>query len=331
MNGTQALAIIRGYLDDPNGSKYPDAVIMQNFDLEGREMFRDSVKAGSDFHHVYLNLSATLGQYLFDRCYQYKLPTWSHKITKVFIRTSDSQASTNLSAYTWSNPTSVAPRTELPKGSPDKHDGWEYDGNYTLTIWNRTQVEPLTLLVAKVPAPSLKGRIATVLAGNKTQFVVPVENQFGNVIELETGVYMNAEFQCTSTQANLGNNLGEVRRCIDSTARDISTGTRLYILTFDRPWNDVPAKDDVFETITPFPEATVKYQILRTVEATASKKANLPLLQTIQPALGRAREAFMEAVGPRRDDSGPSFYKSRSRPLVARDPDRLPTYPGFSS
>ena len=243
--------------------------------------------------------------------YEWRLPTWIEAVTKVYERKTGSTSESTFSPYLWSPTTGVDLGREIPKSDNGRRDGWTWEGNHTLRLWNWTTVPELTICVAALPAPMFKARIATAYADATGAYLPPALDV--GTFYFEEGRYINADVQCSSTDSIVSTNLGEIRRVIYSRSNAVSGGSRYLELRFDSVWNATLAANDYIETMLPVPDIHANYLTLKVVAACATKKWNVDLLRSLQAEMNEEAMAFQEyAEGPR-DKAGPYFKKTTTR------------------
>lgn len=306
------LTQVRGYLDDAAKAKYPDALIVSNGDAEARAMLRKLSRADDSYQNFTLWLRASAATQVFDSAWRWKLPTWVHRVTSVYERDASTDTTTaTLSPHRFVNSTGVRLLEEITKTSQQRNDGWSWESGYTIMLHGWKSAPDLAVRVARQPPRMFQGRVMQAEASAKNSFLLPSSPTLG-AIDNEGGAYIGAEFAVTATKIITSTNLGEVRRCIDSSPTQIVSGARVHRIWVESDYPEIVAVDDMVETIVPVNEAFNLYHVLRTVQATLSKKANIDLLRVISPRLAAEEQDFMLESAPQRDTRGPFFYNERS-------------------
>jgi hypothetical protein len=318
------VAAVRDPLDDPKKQKYSDSEIVRAGDQQQRALFQTLVYNNKEYHNMTLVLQAENGRQLFQNTYQWSLPTWVSAVVSIHERVASSgTGESTYSPYLWTSPTTIQFGRKINKldaGAPTKSNGgWSWDGMRTVRLWNYSTKPELVVQVAKVPPKLFRAKIATLYQDN-TGMYLPPSIELGTV-DREEGAYINSEIQCVSTFLGTSKNYGSVVRCIYSTPIDeAADGTRQHLLRFEQPMPEPLATDDFVEALVALPEVHVRYLVLMTAQACASKK-NIALIKALQAEIGEKRAAFMQYAKPPRDHAGPYLRSGATMRPIRRDRD----------
>src|SRR6185436_1226015 len=96
------------------------------------------------------------GRQLFGGVWEWRLPQWVDRITKVFVRQGAGSSETTFSPYLWAGNSAVTFGPEIPKTDINRRNGWSWEGQHTFRLWNYPTEQELIVLCCKVPPPSLK-------------------------------------------------------------------------------------------------------------------------------------------------------------------------------
>jgi hypothetical protein len=289
------VAAVRDPLDDPKKQKYSDSEIVRAGDQQQRALFQTLVYNNKEYHNMTLVLQAENGRQLFQNTYQWSLPTWVSAVVSIHERVASSgTGESTYSPYLWTSPT-------------------------TIQFGRKINKLDAGVQVAKVPPKLFRAKIATLYQDN-TGMYLPPSIELGTV-DREEGAYINSEIQCVSTFLGTSKNYGSVVRCIYSTPIDeAADGTRQHLLRFEQPMPEPLATDDFVEALVALPEVHVRYLVLMTAQACASKK-NIALIKALQAEIGEKRAAFMQYAKPPRDHAGPYLRSGATMRPIRRDRD----------
>ena len=323
MNVTQFIQEVQDVLDDPSAAKFPIATIVRHGDRQLRGMYRTMIEANKEYSNFTMCVDGATATKLLSNVYEYRLPTWVMACTQVCKRSQDPAQTPSFSPYKWSPLGAVTRGIEIPKWvAHDRVPHWSWEGNNTLRLHNFTSPEDLILNVVVRPPKMFKGKIATVPASAS---VLYLPGAIYGEVETEEGSYINSDWQVTTTANVNASHYGDVRRCVYSNAATIlsPSGSRVHELTFDAPFTNTLAQDDIVETMVMLPDQHCRYLVLRTAQACFQKKNNIPGMRAIQSELAEEGTKFMTYAGGPRDARGPTMYKRTQRHRGPYDPDRV--------
>jgi len=311
VNITQGVQRVRDQLDDVGKNKWPDDEIVRHFDEQARALYRLIFRSNREWSNIALHLKKADAKTIFKNTYEWRLPTWVERVVDVYERTDPGDESTqpNYSSYQWANPANIDPNRRIVKTDPTKRDGWTWEGNHTLRLWNRTSVPSITIFAQALPAPMFKGKVATTYA-DASGFYRPSTFMLGDQGVLEEGAYVNAYVQVSRTNTATSTNLGEIRRIVYSRANAIVSSARQYEFKVESNWLATLELNDVVETLLPLDDIHSRLLVLRVVNACAVKKFNFDLQKSIAAEMGEHLAEFLSYAEAPRDHAGPGWYKS---------------------
>jgi len=324
-----ALQLVRDRLDDPSGTKYTSDEIVRHLDEQSRVMFRKQTQATKEWHNVTLLIQMEDARQLFQDVWEWRLPTWIDRISKVFERNGQGASETTYSPYLWTGNDGVRLGAEIPKTDPMRRDGWTWEGQHTLRLWRRTTAKELLILACKVPPPLIKFKVAHAYADGSGAYL-PATTDTANWLLgqtlLEEGIYGNGELQVTGTASPAATHFGDVRRVIYSQPDAIDGGTRYQALRFESNFTNTLAVGDTLESMLVVPDAHANLLVLLTVNALFVKKNNTDGQKSLVADLAREWTDFISFATMTRDTSGPHFVVSSTRRSLSGNPDQWPAF-----
>ena len=328
MNITQFVARVRSYLDDSRSLKFSDSEIVYMADEQLRYLTRKLSQTSKDWHNFSLGLYKANARTIFNNTYEWTLPSWVKRVSRVYDRHNTASTETTLSPYRWSGNSNAQFTDEIGKSDSGRRSGWTWEGQRTLRLWNFPQALDLSLEVVKMPAPLFKVIVADVFT-DASGFYFPTTASVsggGGIVYgdlyVEEGSYINSEAQITGTKTATSTNLGEVRRIIYSNSNTIATGrkTACYV---DNNWNATLEAQDTVESLLPIPEDHTYLLSLLVLRGLAIKKGNIDLQKSVANAIAPELQDFLENSGVPKDSAGPYFKTSRTTRTGRYDNDRL--------
>lgn len=333
MNISACLQLLRDRLDDPNGTKYGDAEIVRHVDEQARIMFRKQTQASQEWHNFGLMIQKEDGRQLFSDVWEWRLPTWVDRVVKVFERGGTATSETTFSPYLWAGNGNITFGRVVEKTTPDRRDGWSWEGQHTFRLWRSTDARELMVLCCKVPPPSLKVKIAkayTDASGAYLPATTDTANWLIGSASYEEGVYVNSDAQVTATVDPKATHLGDIRRVSYSKPDAIAADTNRYqSLSFDYVFTNTLAVGDTLETLLPVPDAHATLLVLLTLNAIFTKKNNTDGMKAIAGDLAREWQDFIMFATAPRDSTGPYFYTSATSANRRVLTDTWPSYGRF--
>ena len=258
--------------------------------------------------------------------WEYRLPTWVMHVVNVFERSGNATAETTMSPYLWTGSSNVSLGLVIPKYRANEGMKWSWEGNHTIRLHKFTEAKELIVEVAARPAKMLKLTIDSDASTN-TKMFLPNTPTLGEY-ETEEGVFINTDFQVTSTYNVLGTHIGNVRRCVYSTPYVLSGGGRKHELTFDQNFDSLLVAGDTVESILAIPDEHTRVLILKVAQACFQQKPNANALSTIAYELGEELQKFMNYASSPRDRRGETYIKRGTQARRTTDPER-PFYYGY--
>lgn len=306
MNVTQFLAEIGDVLDDPDGKKYPFDTRIRHGDRQIRGLYRTMVQSNKQWSNFTMVLQAEDALEPLENVFDYALPSWVIAVAEVWIRTGTAAVETSYSPYRWSSG-SAQRGTQIPKSVANpRQPHWSWEGQRTLRLWGYTQAQELVLQVVARPARMFKGVIATAHV-DTDKFYLPTPSY--GVVELDEGAYINSEWQITDTFTSTSRLLGEIRRCIYSSASTIDSGVRYHTIYLDKTLGAIIAAKDTVETLLPLPDEHARVLILKTAQACMQAKGNIRGLEAIAGEMREESQKFLTYAVTPRDSRGPTEWQ----------------------
>lgn len=322
MNTTEFLSETNDLLDNDRSLKFSDAMLIRTANRQMRGLFRTLVQANKEYSNFSLALYATGAVQLMQDIWEYRLPTWVTHVAKVYrIDSMPTTTPTTFSPYQWQGGTTSQRGSVIEKWVANSRERyWSWEGTQTLRLNRSTTSENLLLEVAVRPPVMFKATLSQAGA-DASHFYLPAALTYGDP-ELEEGAFVNAEIICTGTGNTNGLNYGNQRRVIYSNAATIVLGSRLHELTFEAPWAETPAENDIFESIVPIPDEHTRLLVLKTAQAAFGRKPNIDAARIISSEMADEMGKFMAYATAPRDKQGPSYIRHSLRTRPAYDPDR---------
>ena len=325
MNLSALIQLVRDRLDDPNGTKYTDAEIVRHIDEQARVMFRKQTQAAKEWHNFGLLIQKESGRQLFGDVWEWRLPMWVDRVTKVFIRQGAGTAETTYSPYLWTGNNGVTFGPEIRKTDITRRDGWTWEGQRTFRLWKNPTEQELIVLCCKVPPPVLKVKIAHAYTDG-TGAYLPASSDTANWLlgaeTLEEGIYVNQEMMVVSTAGAADTHYGNIRRCVYSQPNAIDGGARYQLLRFDSTFGATLAVGDTIESVVPVADAHATLLVLLCVNSLFVKKNNTDGQKSLAGDLGKEWQDFISFASATRDTSGPYFKVSYSSRTGRTDLDK---------
>lgn len=324
MNTTQHIAAVRDVLDEtllPNvaGKKYTDEEILRHTDLQVRQLFRTLVSLTKEYHNFIICRRKEDARQVMANAWEWRLPSWISNVARVYEVLGLSGANeTTVSPYLYPLVASMRFGREIEKEAPDlRVEHWSWQGRHTLRIASLAAPIDIVLFVAKLPPRMFRVKLESP-SESKSVIYLPVspEKSAGGY-DLEPGVYVNSDMQCTMTNAAQSMNYGQVSRVIYSDPVALVSNTRTHVLHFDWPLPSMPEAGDIFESMLPVPYEHARYLQLLVANACAQKK-NGEVLEALKDDLAKETALFMEYANNPRDFNGPGKRMIEGR--LAVDP-----------
>lgn len=320
MNVTQFVARLRSYLDDARVLKFSDAELVSMADEQLKYLTRKLSQTSKDWHNFSLGLKKEDARTIFNQTYEWTLPTWVKRVSRVYDRHSTATSEPTLSPYRWSGNSNAMFTDELGKSDSGRRSGWTWEGTRTLRLWNFPQPLDLSLEIVKMPPPLFKATIVDTFP-DMSGLYLPSVPTLGELYP-EEGVYINSEIQVTSTATSVATSLGEVRRVVYSNSNTIAAGRKNAIYV-DEVWPNILEANDVVESLLPIPEDNTYLLALLVLRGLSIKKGNLDLQKSVGNAIAPELSDFLETAGLPKDSAGPYFKTSKTVRTGRYDQDRL--------
>lgn len=311
MNIDQGVLAVRDQLQDQLKQKFSDAELVRYFDEQSKVLYRIIFRSNREWSNIALHLKKADAKTIFKSCFEWTLPTWVERVVSVYERTdgADESGQSTYSSYLWTNPVTLDPSSMIAKTDSRRRDGWVWEGNHTLRLWNRPTAPMLTVFCQALPAPMFSGDISTPYA-DATGFYKPASAPFLGESYIEEGQYINGYVQVTNTFDPLSTNMGAVRRIIYSRANAIVTTTRQVEFRVEKPFDTLLASGDHVSTQLAIDEIHSRLLELMVVNACAVKHFNFDLQKSIAGELREAKADFISYAEAPRDHAGPGWYNS---------------------
>lgn len=301
---------VRDLLDDPNSIHYTDAEIVRHADRQLQTLARIQIERDVGYHNFELHLQTTDAVKLYERVWEYRLPTWVVNVTRVWEITSPESGETTYSPYLWTTQATFGHEvSKVDKAQGGGRAGWYFAGNNAIQLRGVAAEIAMRVQVAKLPAPLFKATIATAHA-DADKLYLPTTLALGTE-RLEEGDYINADVVVTGLNTATDDYRGARRRCIYSTPNADDGGTRRHELSLDATYSAALEVGDVVQAQVPLPEEYTRLLVLMVARACFSKRGNREAIGSIYPELREQRGAFEMRVAPR-DTHGPDFVRKRT-------------------
>lgn len=314
MNTTLFLSELRDLLDDANGVKYPDDMLIRAANRQMRGLFRTMTEANKEYSNYTVGWPASgNATQVASTMWEFRMPSWITHVVDVYVASGFTVPENFFESYKWTNGQNVVMGQVIPKHTTNSQfPHWTWEGNNnTIRLWNYTTCPDIVVRVTVRPAALFKGTIATAAASPSEVYLPP--NLTYGTIEPETGSLLNGVIEVTRTQNVNSTNYGAVRRIVYSSSNTVVSGSRTNILTLDKRYDTVLAVGDVVESIIPIPDEHTRLLVLKTAQAAFQRKANMEGLRAISAEMSEEFTKFVNYATPPRDSNGPTFIKRNLR------------------
>jgi len=330
VNATQLIARLRARLDDNRSLKYTDLDLLLSADDALKYLTRKMSQTAKDWHNFSLGLKRADARTLFQGTYEWTLPTWVKRVSRVYSRNMTATTETTFSPYRWTGGENAQLGEELGKSDSGRRSSWTWEGTNTLRLWNSPEAIDLSLEVVKTPAPLFKVRVVDAFP-DASAFYFPSTAAVGagngivlGELNTEEGVYINANVMVSATLGATDTNFGQVRRVVYSNANTIAA-TRKAPCYVDANFLSALVPGDTVESVLPIPDDFSNLLVALCLRELAVTKGNLDLQKSLAPVIASELGDFLESAGLPKDSAGPYFKTSRVTRSGQYDQDRLNT------
>lgn len=300
----------RDLLDDPNGLKFTDPMLIRAANRQMRGLFRTMVEGNKEYSNFTMGWPASGNAVqVAQAIWEFRMPSWITHVVDVYIATGFAVPENYWSMYKWTRPTNVSLGQKIAKHrTNDQYPHWSWEGNNnTLRLWNYTTCPDIIVRVAVRP-PTLFKCVLDVQAPSLNTIHLPSQVVYGD-FEIEEGSLVNTVIQVTSTALINSANYGSVKRVIYSTPLGTALGGRVTDIQVDDDYGSLLSAGDTLETIVPIPDDHTRLLVLKTVQVAFQKKNNVDGLRSIAAEMQEEWVKFVNYATPPRDSNGPTFIK----------------------
>jgi len=301
----------RDLLDDPQGIKFPDTMLIRAANRQMRGLFRQMVEGNKEYSNFTMGWpAANNAVQVAQTMWEFRMPSWITHVVDVYFATGFTVPENYWSMYKWTSPQNVSLGQVIPKHRTNQqYPHWSWEGNNnTIRLWNYTTCPDIVVRVAVRP-PTLFKCVLSAAAASQTVIHLPSQVVYGD-FEIEEGSLVNGVIQVTGTNLINSANYGSVRRIIYSTPLGVSGGGRVTDIEVDHEYGSTLSAGDTLETIVPIPDEHTRILVLKTAQVAFQKKNNVDGLRSIANEMQEEWVKFVNYATPPRDSNGPTFIKS---------------------
>lgn len=309
MKLTECFINIRDITHDTQGSTWSNQFVARAIDFAVRLMFRAQVEADPSYHNFEFNLDDLDGRQLHSDLYEWTLPPWVYRITKV-----RRQATT----------TEIPGPNVFPKDFLSNRPGFNLINPRTIIVKGLKETKDYTLNVAKIPSrlhagacPADAPSATTMLTVNHSAIAATAYP-----FEIDTNWYANGVFEMTGVAGTGRDPVGQLRVCTASSrVQDGSTANYRTQLTFAQNWTENPDSADTYEMHPEVKDSDLNYLFLLAAQQCFRQQRVLDGLESIGGAIAEERRKFMSSIRPVQDME-PAFWLDGSELEEGLDVDR---------
>lgn len=307
MKITDVTGLVRRRMNDLSATPYnTDAQILEEINAWARDLYRQKADAHETWGRRRFTIASTdtsRVEKIHSTLYHYHVPTYIHRVLRVFIADSDSF----LDDERYGN--------ELPYvHTDDRGTGYSLAGDRIIRVSGYTDAKPLSIWCQRRPPLAFKGAVIATGAADGSTIVLSLEPAAPNdfPITMEDGAYVGSDLEVTSftTTRDPRSIIAKVSSTTKAWATDHWELTATVRPQFPAQVNAL----DTFEFHPEIDDQDVMYLVLRVCESMHQKTDNIQAIETLQAQISREHERFVN-----------SLHRSDSIAQFSRDPDELPT------
>lgn len=311
MRLSDLIQLVRAKVADERSLYWTDVQIARELNLWQRSLFRWKANANDSYGSTILDISAIdhaaqIAQ-LDTSEWIYILPSWVHRVHKVWSRVGGSTA-------------------PIPLRTAGSRNGWSFHSNRGISVCGNAEAQDLRLRVCKLPSLMFRGTCLAD-AADLSNIVIPAQlavetgQSEAFPIELEEGSLIGATIEVTSSAA--GRDPRGVLAQVFEQSREYNTTLAAHQLQlWVKPqFPDFVKAGDTFETHSEIEDAHSNLLILRVAESLFHKTNNLAGVNVLQPQIASETKAFVDGLQPR-TGTEINIMATEDEAFVRRDADR---------